>query len=111
MERSEFEDVNNRVSRRIKYIYRNETLKKLLLGFIVFGLLNGILSVSTTYILKYKLAPTTYESLAMVGGVVGGISLLIGSIVATSIGKKYAPKPIIVFGMAGAGSSSVCVTL
>lgn len=56
----------------IKYIYRNETLKKLLLGFIVFGLLNGILSVSTTYILKYKLAPATYESLAMVGGVVGG---------------------------------------
>ena len=39
----------------------------------------------------------------MVGGVVGGISLLIGSIVATSIGKKYAPKPIIVFGMAGSG--------
>ncbi len=87
----------------IKYIYQNETLKKLLLGFIVFGLLNGILSVSTTYILKYKLAPATYESLAMVGGVVGGISLLIGSIVATSIGKKYAPKPIIVFGMAGSG--------
>ncbi|UKX75402.1 MFS transporter [Bacillus anthracis] len=87
----------------IRYIYQNETLKKLLLGFIVFGLLNGILSVSTTYILKYKLAPATYESLAMVGGVVGGISLLIGSIVATSIGKKYAPKPIIVFGMAGSG--------
>lgn len=87
----------------IKYIYQNETLKKLLLGFIVFGLLNGILSVSTTYILKYKLAPATYESLAMVGGVVGGISLLIGSIVATSIGKKYAPKSIIVFGMAGSG--------
>ena len=39
----------------------------------------------------------------MVGGVVGGVSLLIGSIVATSIGKKYAPKPIIVFGMAGSG--------
>ncbi len=49
------------------------------------------------------MAPATYESLAMVGGVVGGISLLIGSIVATSIGKKYAPKPIIVFGMAGSG--------
>ena len=47
----------------------------------------------------------------MVGGVVGGISLLIGSIVATSIGKKYAPKPIIVFGMAGSGIFSVCVTL
>ncbi|MED0982362.1 MFS transporter [Bacillus paramycoides] len=87
----------------IKYIYQNETLKKLLLGFIVFGLLNGILSVSSTYILKYKLAPETYESLAMVGGVVGGISLLIGSVVATSIGKKYAPKSIIVFGMAGSG--------
>ena len=70
----------------------------------MFGLLNGILSVSTTYILKYKLAPATYESLAMVGGAVGGISLLIGSIVATSVGKKYAPKPIIVFGMAGSGS-------
>ena len=69
----------------------------------MFGLLNGILSVSTTYILKYKLAPATYESLAMVGGAVGGISLLIGSIVATSVGKKYAPKPIIVFGMAGSG--------
>ncbi len=38
----------------------------------MFGLLNGILSVSTTYILKYKLAPATYESLAMVGGAVGG---------------------------------------
>ncbi|MGE7851961.1 MFS transporter [Bacillus paramycoides] len=87
----------------IKYINQNETLKKLLLGFIVFGLLNGILSVSSTYILKYKLAPETYESLAMVGGVVGGISLLIGSVVATSIGKKYAPKSIIVFGMAGSG--------
>ena len=47
----------------------------------------------------------------MVGGVVGGISLLIGSIVATSIGKKYAPKPIIVLVWRAQGSFSVCVTL
>ncbi|PEB50502.1 MFS transporter [Bacillus pseudomycoides] len=85
----------------LRYIYQNDTLKKLLLGFIVFGLLNGVLSVSSTYILKYKLAPETYEGLAMVGGVVGGIAMLLGSIVATSIGKKYTPKAIIVFGMLG----------
>ncbi len=64
--RIEFEDVNNRVSRRIKYIYRNETLKKLLLGFIVFGPLNGILKRICYLHIKIQIGTATYESLAMV---------------------------------------------
>ncbi|WEG14410.1 MFS transporter [Pullulanibacillus sp. KACC 23026] len=72
----------------IRYIVSNKLLLSIVVGFILFGVVNGGFSVMPIYILKYKLAPTSYEAMTIWLGVVFGGGLLIGSVLATMVGTK-----------------------
>jgi len=86
------------------YILKNPLLVYLIIGFFVFGIVNGGLSVMPAYILKYKLAPTDYEQFMMVMGVVFGISVLIGSIVASMMAKKLKLYQMVIIGLGVSGA-------
>lgn len=59
----------------IRYILNHNLLLTLISGFIVFGILNGGLSVMQVFILKYKLAPRNYEEVSIILSIVFGIDL------------------------------------
>jgi MFS transporter, DHA3 family, macrolide efflux protein len=72
----------------MQYILSNKLLLSLVLGFLVFGIVNGGFSVMPIYIMKYKLAPRNYEQMSIWFGVLFGGGLLIGSILATLVSSK-----------------------
>ncbi|ART75628.1 MFS transporter [Sutcliffiella horikoshii] len=86
------------------YIIKNPLLVYLIIGFFVFGIVNGGLSVMPAYILKYKLAPKDYEEFMIVMGVVFGISVLIGSIVASMMAKKLKLYQMVIIGLGVSGA-------
>ncbi|WP_242785778.1 hypothetical protein [Bacillus cereus] len=63
----------------LEYTFKNRILFQLVLGFVLFGLLNGILAVLPIYTLKYKFIPNRYEEISILLGSVMGIGLLLGS--------------------------------
>lgn len=83
----------------ISYILSNKLLRTLLVGFVVFGVVNGGFSVIPIFILKYKLAPNSYEELSIWIGVVFGIGVLIGSFIASIFTQKVKLYQIIIFGL------------
>ncbi|QFT88213.1 Putative bacilysin exporter BacE [Bacillus sp. THAF10] len=86
------------------YILKNPLLVYLIIGFFVFGIVNGGLSVMPAYILKYKLAPTDYEQIMMIMGVVFGISVMMGSVVASMMAKKLKLYQMVIIGLAISGA-------
>ncbi|WP_445486535.1 MFS transporter [Niallia sp. 03133] len=70
------------------YIYKNKLLFSLIIGFIVFGVVNGGFSVMQVFILKYKLAPDDYEQVSIYLGVVFGAGVLIGSFISSFFTQK-----------------------
>lgn len=73
----------------IVYSLKNKLLFNLMIGFFVFGAVNGAMSVITVFMLKYKLVPHTYETWAIWEGIAVGAGILIGSIVASSIAHRF----------------------
>jgi len=73
----------------IVYSLKHKLLFNLLIGFFVFGAVNGSLSVITVFMLKYKLVPDTYEMWAIWEGIAFGSGILIGSIISSSIASKF----------------------
>ncbi|MGV3487061.1 MAG: MFS transporter [Tuberibacillus sp.] len=71
------------------YALKHKLLFNLLIGFFVFGAVNGSLSVITVFMLKYKLVPETYEMWSIWEGIMFGSGILIGSIVASAIAHKF----------------------
>ncbi|GGH84847.1 MFS family permease [Pullulanibacillus pueri] len=71
------------------YSIRHRLLFALIIGFFVLGIVNGAISVSTMFILKYKLAPVTYEHWSIWEGIVFGLGMIIGSIFASAIAEKF----------------------
>ncbi|MDX8365125.1 MFS transporter [Cytobacillus sp. IB215665] len=88
----------------MSYITQNRLLLSLIIGFIVFGVVNGGFSVIPIFILKYKLAPETYEQMSVVIGIVFGIGVLIGSIIASIMAQKVKLYQLIIFGLLTCGS-------
>ncbi|MFP3377585.1 MFS transporter [Bacillus sp. SIMBA_069] len=72
----------------IRYIFNHNLLLTLISGFIVFGILNGGLSVMQVFILKYKLAPRNYEEVSIILSIVFGIGILLGSVIASILSQK-----------------------
>lgn len=70
------------------YILKNKLLRSLIIGFCIFGIVNGGFSVMPIFILKYKLAPQSYEEYSVILGVVFGTGVLIGSIISSLIIQK-----------------------
>ncbi|NDI34494.1 MFS transporter [Chengkuizengella sediminis] len=83
----------------MRYILKNRLLFSLVIGFIVFGVVNGGFSVIPIFVLKYKLAPETYEQMSVVLGIVFGAAVLIGSIFASIIAQKVKLHKLIIWGL------------
>ncbi len=85
------------------YIIHFKLLLYLVFGFFVFGIMNGAFTVIPAFILKYKLAPIHYEEALVIMGIIFGIGVLIGSIVASMLASKMKLYKLMVIGLVGTG--------
>lgn len=92
----------------IYYIMNHSLLRSLLSGFFLFGVINGGFSVMPSFILKYKLAPTSYEEMLIYIGVAFGSGVLIGSIIGSMLAKKMPLPYMIIIGLIVSG---ICVVV
>jgi MFS transporter, DHA3 family, macrolide efflux protein len=83
----------------ISYILSHKLLRTLLVGFFVFGVVNGGFSVIPIFMLKYKLAPDAYEQWSIWVGVIFGVGVLLGSFLSSISTKKVKLYQMIVFGL------------
>ncbi|MGF2615200.1 MFS transporter [Rossellomorea vietnamensis] len=86
------------------YIFNHKLLMSLIGGFFVFGVVNGGFSVMPIFILKYKLAPETYEEYSILLGIAFGAGILIGSVIASMMTQKFKFHHLIVAGLTISGS-------
>lgn len=89
------------------YIKRHKLLLTLVSGFVVFGILNGGLSVMQVFILKYKLSPTNYEEISIILGFVFGSGVLAGSLLASSLSHKLKLQTILISALLAAGGATI----
>lgn len=85
------------------YILKHRLLLTIISGFFVFGVVNGVLSVLPLFMLKYTLAPETYEGWAVWLGIILGAGILIGSFIASILGGKMKLRHMIVTGLVVSG--------
>lgn len=81
------------------YIMKNKLLRTLLIGFFVLGIVNGGFSVMPIFMLKFKLAPDTYEQFSIIIGIVFGAGVLIGSLIASLLSQKIKLYHLIIIGL------------
>lgn len=81
------------------YILKNHLLFALIIGFFIFGIVNGGFSVMLMYVMRYKLDPLHYETALVLLSIIFGIGILIGSIVASIIAKKVKLYQMIIVGV------------
>jgi DHA3 family macrolide efflux protein-like MFS transporter len=92
--------------RGLKYIWNHHFLRCLVSGYFVFGIFQAFLAIMPILYLKYKLAPHSYEQMAIIEGIVIGAGILLGSSFLTSISHKIKPMKIIVIGWVVTGALS-----
>ncbi len=85
------------------YILKHRLLLTLISGFFIFGVVNGVLSVLPLFMLKYTLAPGSYEGWAVWLGIVMGSGILLGSFFASVMGSKMRLRHMIVCGLVASG--------
>lgn len=88
----------------MNYILNHKLLLSLIGGFVVFGVVNGGFSVIPIFILKYKLAPESYEEYSILLGVAFGAGVLIGSILSSILAQKFKFHVLIVAGLVISGT-------
>ncbi|RSD29245.1 MFS transporter [Mesobacillus subterraneus] len=93
------------------YVLSNKLLFTLIIGFFVFGIVNGGFSVMPIFILKYKLAPESYEQYSIVVGFVFGIGVLLGSFIASMLAQKVKLYYMISVGLIIAGSFTALASI
>jgi len=71
-----------------QYIKGHRLLLTLMSGLLVLGGLNGFLAVLPIFLLKYKLAPNSYEEMTALMGIAFGVGMMLGSPVASQWVKK-----------------------
>lgn len=81
------------------YILTRKLLLTIISGFLIFGFINGGFAILPLFTMKYKLAPENYEWYASLFAVFFGIGIFIGSSISATIGKKYKPHTLIIFGV------------
>ncbi|MCA1056519.1 MFS transporter [Rossellomorea aquimaris] len=86
------------------YILNHKLLLSLISGFVVFGIVNGGFSVIPIFILKYKLAPQSYEEYSIILGIAFGSGVLIGSVVSSMLTQKFKFYQLIVAGLVISGT-------
>lgn len=112
----ELNDLNIRMvlkdfKKGFSYVLSSKLLFTLIIGFFLFGIVNGGFSVMPIFILKYKLAPDTYEEYSIVIGFVFGIGVLIGSFIASLLAQKMKLYHLISIGLIIAGSFTALASL
>ncbi|MGX5439992.1 MFS transporter [Bacillus thuringiensis] len=95
----------------LHYILNHNLLLTLVSGFIVFGILNGGLSVMQIFILKYKLAPGNYEEISIILSIVFGIGILIGSVIASILSRKIKLYHLLILALFIAGGATILGSL
>ncbi len=88
----------------MKYILNHKLLLSLIGGFAVFGVVNGGFAVIPIFILKYKLAPETYEEYSIILGIVFGSGVLLGSVISSMMAQKFKLHQLIIAGLVIAGT-------
>ncbi|RBP92365.1 MFS transporter [Cytobacillus firmus] len=88
----------------MKYILKHRLLSALLVGFFVFGVVNGGFSIMPIFMLKYKLDPHAYEEYSVLLGITFGIGVLIGSVAASLLAQKFKLYQLIIAGLLLSGS-------
>lgn len=96
--------VTNDFTAGMKYILNHKLLLSLIGGFVVFGVVNGGFAVIPIFILKYKLAPVSYEEYSILLGVAFGAGVLIGSIFSSMLTQKFKFHVLIVAGLVISGT-------
>ena len=81
------------------YIINYPLLRSLLIAFILFGVINGGFAVMPMFILKYKFAPHSYEEMNIYIGIVFGVTVMIGSILGSTLAKKFSLQNLIIIGL------------
>ncbi|MBE3553686.1 MAG: MFS transporter [Thermicanus sp.] len=81
------------------YILGNRLLFFLILGFFLFGIVNGGFAVMMMYMLKYKLDPAGYEATSVLNGILFGLGILIGSIFSPMLAKKMKLYRLLIMGL------------
>lgn len=81
------------------YILRNHLLFALIIGFFIFGIVNGGFSVMLMYVMRYKLDPIHYQDAMVLLSIIFGVGILIGSVIASFIAKKLKLYKIIISGL------------
>lgn len=87
----------------IQYSLHNKIVLCLLSGILILGITNGAQSVMHIFIMKYKLAPQTYEQIQVFLAAALGAGILIGSIVSTRMSKKLPLYSMIIASFLGTG--------
>ncbi|WP_139487929.1 MFS transporter [Brevibacillus dissolubilis] len=95
----------------LRYILQHKLLMALIAGFVLFGIVNGGLSVMQVFLLKYKLAPDNYEQISIYLGIVFGVGFLLGSIVATKLVQKLKPHHMLFLALMVSGGATVTGSL
>ncbi|MFE0555884.1 MFS transporter [Paenibacillus sp. NPDC058910] len=99
-----FGSVLNDFKAGIIYILQNKLLLSIILGFFLFGIVNGGFSVLFMYVTKYKLDPINYENSMVVLSMLFGISIMAGSVFATFLAKKVKLYQMLIGGILLAGA-------
>ncbi|MFI8686887.1 MFS transporter [Rossellomorea sp. NPDC077527] len=98
------ESVTKDFTAGMKYIVNHKLLLSLIGGFVVFGVVNGGFAVIPIFILKYKLAPDSYEEYSILLGIAFGAGVLIGSIFSSMLTQKFKFHVLIVAGLVISGT-------
>ncbi|MDO7907694.1 MFS transporter [Paenibacillus sp. JX-17] len=81
------------------YIRSNHLLFTLIIGFFLFGFINGGFAVLPMFTMKYKLAPEHFEQFSSYFSISLGLGFLFGSVLGTVLVKKVAKHHIIIGGI------------
>lgn len=95
----------------IRYIVENKPLRNLLTGYFVFGMLSAAYAILPVYMLKYQLAPETYETIAIWEGIIIGVGLLVGTYVISKLTSRISPKQLISYGLLLTGITTAILSL
>lgn len=95
----------------VSYIFTNKPLLSLLSGYFVFGMLTSAYAILPVYILKYTLAPKTYETVAIWEGIVIGLGLMAGTYIITKNIKRLTPKKMISYGLLFIGMTTILISV
>lgn len=93
----------------LTYIRQNKLLLAIIIGFFMFGFVNGGFAILPMFTMKYKLSPEHYKEYASLITIFLGIGYLIGSAIGAALIKKFSEAAVVITGLLL--SSVLCVTL